>query len=327
MQNYGSHVGIPNKKGIIKDSPLTAMAFFLGPPQRWNCSQWTDPMVKNFRTSLEECKNLSSDKIVVHGCYLINPASVKEEVRVKAEKRFLEEVVLCDSLGVGNYVFHPGVNPDTQKGLDKTVELIKCGLQKTKNVNILVENMTGTNKLCQTWQEVEWVMKHVNDSRCGCCLDTAHCWGAGKKKGMHFDTLLDDYERIVGMNTLRAIHLNDSKVEYGTNLDRHEDILKGKIPSGFWESFIFDNRVETIPTILETPSNCRPIITEIIRKKSNEAKDEQGGPILSGIDEKSSGEPQESVNKITNYYSDFKSEDHQPPNIDSPCGTLGKPAF
>ena len=267
MENYGLHVEIPRKSGIIKETPLTAMAFFVAPPQCWKMSLWDTNIINKFTTSLSECPNLSSDKIVVHGCYLINPASIKEEVRLKSQKRFLEEVKLCDILGVGNYVFHPGSNKDTQQSLQYTVDLINIGLNETKNVNILVENMTQTNSLCQTWQEIEWVINHLNNSRVGCCLDTAHCWGAGPKKGMFMDTLLNDYDNIVGINTLKAIHLNDSKVEYGSNLDRHEDILKGKIPFNFWDSFIFDKRVRTIPAILETPSNCHSIITEIIKNK------------------------------------------------------------
>lgn len=268
MENYGCHIEIPRKCGIIKDTPLTALAFFLGPPQGWKCSNWDDKIVKQFTSSLDKCVNISSDKIVVHGCYLINPASEREDVKIKSEKRFLEEVKLCDMLNVGNYVFHPGTSKDTQKGLQKTVDLINIGVLETKNVNILVENMTKTNTLCQTWQEVEWVINHVADnSRVGNCLDTAHCWGAGETKGMFMDTLLDDYDRIVGIKHLKAIHLNDSKVEYGSNKDRHEDILKGQIPKRFWNSFIFDKRVKTIPAILETPSNCHPVITEIIRNK------------------------------------------------------------
>jgi len=265
MKNYGLHVEIPRKTGILSNTPLTAMAFFLGPPQGWNCSNWNESVVKKFTTSLDSCPNLSSSQLVVHGCYLINPASTREDVRIKSRNRFLEEIKLCDTLNVGNYVFHPGVNKDTQKGLQKTVDLINIGLQETKNVNILVENMTKTNHLCQTWQEVEWVINNVNNSRIGNCIDTAHCWGAGEKKGMFMDTLLDDYDRIVGIQHLKAIHLNDSKVEYGSNKDRHEDILKGQIPKSFWNSFIFDKRVETIPSILETPSNCHPIVTEIIK--------------------------------------------------------------
>ena len=190
--------------------------------------------ISNFKNTLCNCQNLDSNGVVVHGCYLINPASTKEEVKTKSEKRFLDEVKLCDKLNAGNYVFHPGTCKDTHKGLAETVDLIKLGLQETKNVNILVENMTKTNTLCQSWKEVEWVINHVNDERIGCCLDTAHCWGAGPKKGMFMDTLIDDYVRVVGdIKTLKAIHLNDSKVEYGSNKDRHEDILKGKFQNHF----------------------------------------------------------------------------------------------
>ena len=288
MENYGLHVEIPRKNGILKNTPLTAIAFFVGSPQGWNISNWNTDIVKKFTTSLSECPNLSSNKIVVHGCYLINPASIKEEIKIKSEKRFLEEVKICDILGAGNYVFHPGSNKDTQKSLQYTVDLINLGLRETKNVNILVENMTKTNTLCQTWQEVEWIIKHVNNPRVGSCLDTAHCWGAGAKKGMFMDTLLDDYDRIVGIDTLKAIHLNDSKVEYGSNIDRHEDILKGKIPHSFWDSFIFDKRVKTIPAILETPSNCHSVITEIIKNKGviSQKEDNIGSSVVSIIPKK-----------------------------------------
>jgi|SaaInlStandDraft_1057018.scaffolds.fasta_scaffold01301_19 uracil-DNA glycosylase len=268
MKKYGLHVKIPKKYGVLQDTPLTSMAFFLGPPQRWNISNWSEKNISNFKNTLCNCQNLDSNGVVVHGCYLINPASTKEEVKIKSEKRFLDEVKLCDKLNAGNYVFHPGTCKDTHKGLAETVDLIKLGLQETKNVNILVENMTKTNTLCQSWKEVEWVINHVNEERIGCCLDTAHCWGAGPKKGMFMDTLIDDYVRVVGdIKTLKAIHLNDSKVEYGSNKDRHEDILKGKIPKSFWNNFVFDERIKDIPTIMETPSNCHPILTDIINNK------------------------------------------------------------
>jgi len=313
MQNYGLHVEIPRKSGILRDTPLTALAFFLGPPQGWECSNWDDKIVKNFRTSLEVCPNLSSSKIAVHGCYLINPASTKDIVREKSKIRFLKEVKLCDTLNIGNYVFHPGTNKDIQKGLQKTVDLINMGLRETKYVNILVENMTKTNTLCQTWQEVEWVINHVENVthpetgklRVGNCLDTAHCWGAGEKKGMFMETLLDDYERIVGIDNLKVIHLNDSKVEYGSNKDRHEDILKGQIPKSFWNSFIFDERIKTIPAILETPSNCHPIISEIIRNKGvNCEKEEKKNNIINFFNSKSI--PENKLEKTNSFIQNTK---------------------
>lgn len=250
------HVKIPKKKGIYEDTPLTAIAFFLGSPRNWNFNQWTQKEILQFNSSLNSCPNINTDTIVAHGCYLINPSSIREDVVNKSKIRFINEIKCCDTLNIGNYVFHPGVNKDTQKSLQKTVDLINLGLNESKHVNILVENMTKSNTLCQTWQEIDWVIKHCNNKRVGVCIDTAHCWGAGEKKGMFMDTLLNDFNNIIGIKHLKAVHINDSKVSYGSNKDRHEDIFKGKIPKKFWKSFIFDKRLETIPSILETPSNC-----------------------------------------------------------------------
>ena len=123
MNKYGLHVGIPLKNGIIQDTPLTSMAFFLGPPQGWNISKWNEKNINNFTTTLCNCQNLDSNGIVVHGCYLINPASTREEVRIKSKKRFLDEVTLCDKLNAGQYVFQPGTHKVTQIGLTERVDL------------------------------------------------------------------------------------------------------------------------------------------------------------------------------------------------------------
>ena len=72
---------------------------------------------------------------------------------------------------------------------------------------------------------------------------------------MHMESLLNDFDRTIGIDWLKAVHLNDSAVSYGSNVDRHANLLEGQIPKTFWKPFIFDPRVETVPTILETPSN------------------------------------------------------------------------
>jgi uracil-DNA glycosylase len=266
MEYYGLHLDKKSlAKGIFKETPLSALAFFLGAPQGWRPRKYSDKQINIFKTSLNECETLSPDKVVVHGCYLMNPASERADVVKKTDVMFINELDICDKLGVGNYVFHPGVSKDTQKGLQFTVDLINKGLTESKDVNILVENMTQTNRLCQTWEECEWVLKHIkNRDRFGFCLDTAHCWGAGNKKGMFMDTLLNDFDNKIGIEYLKAVHLNDSKVEYGSNVDRHEDILLGKIPYTFWDNFIFDKRIKNIPAILETPSNCLNTVKIII---------------------------------------------------------------
>lgn len=265
MEWYGLHLHKESlKNGVQKDTPLTALAFFLGAPQTWRKRSCAESYTELFRTTLKDCTNLSSEQVVVHGCYLMNPASEKEEVVAKTKPMFLNELSLCERMNVGKYVFHPGCSKDVQRGLQCTADLIKAGLEETKHTQILVENMTQTNRLCQSWEECRWILDHVNDPRLGFCLDTAHCWGAGPKKGMFMDTLLNDFDRIVGIDRLRAIHLNDSKVALGANKDRHENLLQGQIPYSFWNSFIFDERVRRVPTILEMRQNCHPVLKIII---------------------------------------------------------------
>lgn len=271
MNNIGLHIESPkeNKYNQIQNDPnLKAMAFFLGSPMRWYLKKWNLNEINTFKHEIEKHPSLSIKNIVIHGCYLINPASVKPEVIEKSQRRFIEELQLCDRLGIPNYVFHPGCNKDTKKGLDMTIEMINLGLQESKNVCVCVENMTKTNTLCQTFKDINYVIQHITQkSRIGFCLDTAHCWGAGETKGMIMESLLDDISKQIGTKYLKVIHLNDSKVEYGANRDRHEDILKGKITKTFWKSFLTDSRIEEIPIILETPTNCLQTVANIINGK------------------------------------------------------------
>lgn len=286
MECFGLHLNKASlKNGVSSKTPLTALAFFLGQKESWRSRKYTPKQIQTFRETLERCPNLSSEQIVVHGSYLINPASETEGVAEKSIKMFVEELKFCDELNVGNYVFHPGTykseqdktrkkrNPkvairrsveEVQEGLQAVVDMIKVGLAETSKVKILVENMTKSNFLCQSWEECRWIIDQVNDPRVGICLDTAHCWGAGAVNGMNFDSLLDDFDRIVGIKNLGAIHLNDSKADYGGNKDLHEDILVGKIPHQFWNDFIFDPRIKRIPAILETPSNCHSVVKMIV---------------------------------------------------------------
>ena len=100
-------------------------------------------------------------------------------------------------------MFHPGCNKNTLKGLDSLILLLKYCLENTKSVNIVIENMTKTNTLCQSWKDIKYVLDKINNKRIGVCLDTAHCWGAGKKKNMNFDTLLNDFNTIIGLKHLK----------------------------------------------------------------------------------------------------------------------------
>jgi apurinic endonuclease APN1 len=256
--SFGQHISIP-RNGLPDGFDETAVAFFIGPNQNWAWRDWTDDEVETFKKSWEKC---GKPEVVVHGCYLINLPSEKEEVRAKSYKKLVHELKQCDRLGVKKYVLHPGICKDHETGVQLLREGLKKALDTTNEVKILIENMTGTNKLACTFEQLDDIINGLGD-RVMACVDTAHCWGAG----ISMPNTLNSFEECVGLDKLGAIHLNDSKVKFGANLDRHEDLWDGEINTEL-DCFIMDPRVEGVPMILETPSNCVPKLREWLSKVS-----------------------------------------------------------
>jgi deoxyribonuclease-4 len=259
MNWYGLHVTKPTH--IHPNTPLTALAFFLGNPRGWKMKGYEGAVATRIRKTLHECKNLSPEQIAIHGCYLINLAAENPEVLAKSRVRIVEELNECEKLGLLYYVLHPGVCKDHGKGLRQFVSELDAVLSQTSTVMVLIENMTGTNKLCETWDEIQYILDHTQyPRRVGVCLDTAHCWGAG----MNMMTVLDDFDQAVGLQHLKVIHLNDSKAVHGSHRDLHANIQEGNIPKAFFPQFVNDPRTHNIPTILETPKNCHGTISALI---------------------------------------------------------------
>lgn len=270
MVIIGQHIQCPKYcSNLPNQLKMDTFAFFLGSPTKWSPSIWNERAISMFQSMIQHSKLIQLSCVVVHGCYLLNPASTRPDVVEKTYKKFKEELQLCEQLDISYYVFHPGCSKDTQHGLDCLIQLINFGLKHTNKVKIVIENMTKTNTLCQSWKDIRYVLDNIqgDKKRVGVCMDTAHCWGAGHKRDMYFDTLLDDFEKIIGIDKLFVIHLNDSKIELGQNRDRHEDILKGKIKKSFWYPFLTDPRIQSVPMILETPNPCCDVVRDIITKK------------------------------------------------------------
>jgi len=250
MQHLGLTVTKP--RVVQKDTALTAMAFFLGNPRGWQMKGWTEVERQKFIRSLKACNNLSPSVIIPHGCYLINLASTDSGILANSRKRIREELTLVSQLGLCFYVLHPGSAPDGTSALQRLTEELKGLCGDFPSVTILLENMTGGNKIGAKLSDLAYLLKHCEVNNLGVCLDTAHCWGEGHA----MDRLLDDFDQIIGLQHLKAIHLNDSKATMGSRRDLHENIGKGKISQSFWNKFLTDPRIAHIPTVLETPSNC-----------------------------------------------------------------------
>jgi len=260
MEWYGCHIDQP--KRILQDSPLTAIAWMVGNPQRWTMAKPKPKVEQRIIADMKSHPNLSMEQVVIHACFLINLANKDMEQLEKSRKRIREELRACERLGITKIVLHPGVaDPNDTERNQRVIEELKQVFEDVPGkCCILIENMTGGRKLCTTLEEC----KEIVDSheRLKFCLDTAHAWG----EGWNMSTIIDDTIRIITMEKLGAIHLNDSKVAHGERVDRHQCLFKGRLDPKDLQKIMKDERLKRVPAILETPLNCHPVMKAYLER-------------------------------------------------------------
>ena len=208
----------------------------------------------------DNCEKYSFDAryILPHDSYLINLGHPEEEGLEKSRAAFLDEMQRCEQLGLKLLNFHPGSHLNKisiEECLDKVAESINITLSKTKGVTAVIENTAGqgSNVGNEFWQ-LKHIIDRVDDkSRVGVCLDTCHTYSAGYDIVKEYDKVFQEFDEIVGFNYLRGIHLNDTKKELGSHVDRHDSIGKGLLGIDFFKRFMKDERFNDMPVILETP--------------------------------------------------------------------------
>ena len=197
-----------------------------------------------------------------HDSYLINLGHPEEEGLNKSRAAFLDEMQRCEQLGLRLLNFHPGSSLNkiaTEDCLSLIAESINITLEKTKGVTAVIENTAGqgSNLGSEFWQ-LKYIIDRVNDkNRVGVCLDTCHTYTAGYDIVNEYDKVFDEFDKEVGFNYLRGMHLNDSKKALGTHVDRHDSIGEGLIGKAFFERLMQDSRFDNIPLILETPDESK----------------------------------------------------------------------
>uniref|UniRef100_A0A7S2ZH57 Xylose isomerase-like TIM barrel domain-containing protein n=1 Tax=Rhodosorus marinus TaxID=101924 RepID=A0A7S2ZH57_9RHOD len=263
----GAHVSAAGgvASAILRAAELgaTAFAFFPRPHRSWKAPPMKEDEVERFKAMMQKCGYKPADA-VPHGSYLINLATGDPTIREKSLECLEEEVSRCSRLGVEFYNFHPGSalgGVPHEKGLELVSEALNQVISRVENVVILIENMCGGGSKvgCQLEDLRTIVDKVVNKDRVGVCLDTCHAYAAGydvsTEEGL--ETTVEEFDRIVGLNYLKAIHLNDSKGKLGCNADRHEKIGKGCIGQDAFQRIMNHQRLCHIPMILETPAEDR----------------------------------------------------------------------
>lgn len=227
-----------------------------------NINRWDTPAIdpvvaKAFRSAVEES---GITNVIAHDSYLINPASADENLRNKSIDGLVIELERAELLNIRWVVAHPGaaVNAPAADALVRAATGIREALERTSGMKagILVETTAGQGScLGATFEEISEILSRVDSPRVGTCLDTCHIFAAGYPlwPPERFDETFDTFDRLVGFDSLVALHMNDSKRECGSRVDRHEGIGKGKIGSEAFGLIVNHPQLSRIPMYLETP--------------------------------------------------------------------------
>ena len=265
MKYIGAHV---SASGGVEFAPVNAheiganaFALFTKNQRQWVSKPLTEENIRLFK---ENCTkyNFQTDYILPHDSYLINLGHPEEEGLEKSRAAFLDEMQRCEQLGLKLLNFHPGSHLNKiaiEECLALIAESINLTLEKTKGVTAVIENTAGqgSNLGSEFWQ-LRYIIDRVNDkSRVGICLDTCHTYTAGYDIVNDYDKVFDEFEKEVGFEYLRGMHLNDSKKELGSHVDRHDNIGQGLTGSAFFERLMKDSRFDNMPLILETPDESK----------------------------------------------------------------------
>lgn len=264
MKKYiGAHI---SASGGVENAPLNAhaigakaFAFFTKNQRQWFASPYTAQNIDLFKSRCEEL-DYSPDHILPHDSYLINLGHPEEEGLNKSRAAFNDEMKRCEQLGINRFNFHPGSHLNQMPidaCLDRIAESINLALEKTNGVTAVIENTAGQGtNLGYTFEQIAHIIDKVEDkSRVGVCLDTAHTLAAGyeirTREG--YDETFNLFGRIVGFHYLKGMHINDSKKELATRVDRHDSLGKGIMGMDLFSFIVNDPRLDDLPLILETP--------------------------------------------------------------------------
>lgn len=264
MLKLGSHVsnnGFLMLEGSIKEALSyneNCFMIYLGAPQNTYRKDFRDMHIKEFQ-EIASKNNINLDDVIVHAPYIVNLAKLEQDKFDYAVDFLSKELKGVGIIGCKYLVFHPGSAVDGDR--DASLKSVSKGINEILNNNpndntvILIETMAGKgNEVGRSFEEVKTIIDGViNKDRVGVCLDTCHIHDGGYDIVNNYEGVINEFDRVIGLNYLKAIHLNDSKNEVGAHKDRHENAGFGFIGFETLSKFVYDTRFENIPKILETP--------------------------------------------------------------------------
>jgi deoxyribonuclease-4 len=260
MKYIGAHV---SAAGGVENAPLraheigaTAFALFTKNQRQWKAAPLTQKSIEQFKANCERL-GYGPKQILPHDSYLINLGHPDVDARQKSLDAFIDELQRCEQLGIDRLNFHPGSHLreiSEETCMDLIAESINFALEQTQSVIAVIENTAGQgSNLGYRHEQLAYLIDKVEDkTRVGVCFDTCHAYAAGYDLKNDYEGVMADFERVVGFEYLKGMHLNDSKAKLGQKLDRHHSLGAGEIG---WEAFkkiMQDSRIDEIPLTLET---------------------------------------------------------------------------
>lgn len=265
MKYIGAHV---SAAGGVENAPLnaleigaTAFGLFTKNQRQWKAKPLTEENITRFKKHCEE-NGFGPGQILPHDSYLINLGHPEKQALEKSRNAFYDEMKRCEQLGIDRLNFHPGSHLNKipeEKSLKIIAESINRALDQTKGVTAVIENTAGQGtNLGYDFEHLQFIMEQVEDrERVGVCIDTCHAFAAGYdfRTPEALKETFDAFDRIIGFDRLKGLHLNDAKKELGSRVDRHDSLGKGLLGLDPFKRIMEDPRFEGIPMILETPDN------------------------------------------------------------------------
>ena len=240
---------------IIKNGGNT-FAFFTRNPRGGKAKAIDETDIQNFLVLAQENH---FGKIVAHAPYTLNACAAKEELRTFARETFADDLRRMEYTPGNYYNFHPGshVGQGSEIGIQKIAEILNDVLTEEQTTTVLLETMSGKGtEVGRNFEELRKILNLVvKKSKMGICLDTCHVWDGGYDIVHDLDGVLNDFDHIIGLERLKAIHLNDSLNDCGSHKDRHARIGEGKIGMEALVHIIKHPALREIPFILETPND------------------------------------------------------------------------
>jgi len=225
--------------------------------RRWNVPELAKGEISKFKMAWQES---SVKEVVAHVPYLVNLASQDKELYQKSIERLLIEISRAIKFGVSLLVLHPGSYGKSrrEKGVKRIIDALNSIFQEIDFPGkILLETMAGQGTtIGSRFEELALILEKVKKPESlGICLDTGHLFMAGYDiRGYEgYQKILDEFDRIIGIEKIKAIHLNDSKTDLGRRVDRHASIGEGKLGLQTFQAILKDERFKGVPKILEIP--------------------------------------------------------------------------